>query len=236
MKYVHLLGGIVLAFVISVPVAYGQTQAGYRNFELGAPVSSVSTAAKSDAANIRTIHERPALIQDLEWRTPYSPVGPSTNGTDPVEQVDFSFYNDQLYKMVITYDHLRTTGMNDTDMVQGISEMYGAPLKPSARKTAAAARADQAEDGMSLARWEGADQMVVLYRSSDSFGSTTARYWLIVTAPRLDALAQTASAHAIRLDDREAPQREAAQQKKDAADARAADEKARATNKAAFRP
>jgi hypothetical protein len=38
------------------------------------------------------------------------------------------------------------------------------------------------------------------------------------------------------LDDREAPQREAARQKQDADDRRAAEEKARSTNKAIFRP
>ena len=236
MKNLHVLGGILTAVVFSVPAAHGQSLAGYRNFALGATVSSVSVAARTDVTRVKTIHERPALIQDLEWRAPYSPTSPLSDRSNAVEQIDFSFYNDQLYKLVITYDHVRTAGMNDADMVEGISAMYGAPMKPSARKTAAAATADAAEVGTPIARWEGADQLVVLYRSSDFFRPTTGRYWLIVTAPRLDALARSASAQAIRLDDREAPQREAAQQKKDAADAVAAEEKARATNKAAFQP
>ena len=237
MKNVHALAGVLFAFVISSPAAYGQAQSGYRGYELGATVSSVSTAAKSEAADVKTIHARPALIQDLEWRAPYSPQ-PSTSATDPVEQIDFSFYNDQLYQMVITYDHLKTAGMNDADVVDGISAAYGVPLlKTSPRKGAATTdRSDAAEDGMTLARWESADQVVILYRSTSFFASSTARYWLTVTSPRLGALARTASNEAVRLDDREAPQREAAQQKKDAAAARAADEKARVVNKAAFRP
>lgn len=55
-------------------------------------------------------------------------------------------------------------------------------------------------------------------------------------SPKLEALARTASAQAIRLDDREAPQRELARQKKEVAESRASEEKTRLVNKAAFRP
>ena len=57
-----------------------------------------------------------------------------------------------------------------------------------------------------------------------------------MTSPRLDALARTADAQAIRLDELEAPRREIARQKKETEDARASQDKARLANKAAFRP
>jgi hypothetical protein len=57
-----------------------------------------------------------------------------------------------------------------------------------------------------------------------------------VTSTALDALARSATVLAIGLDQREAPQRAIAQQKKDDEDARTSQEKARVTNKAAFRP
>ena len=41
--------------------------------------------------------------------------------TDPVKQIVFSFYNDQLSKMVVDYDHERTAGMTDADLVDAIS-------------------------------------------------------------------------------------------------------------------
>ena len=231
MKNVRVVIACVL--VIATHAAYGQTGSGYRNFVLGSSVASVSAEAKSDAASVKTIHERPALIQDLEWRPSFaSDAAPR----DPVEQLDFRFYDDQLYEIVITYDQQRTAGMRNADMVDAISTTYGNSLKPLARKPATGARSDEAEDGTSIARWSGADQTVVLFRSSDFFASSTPRYWLIVTSPRLDALARTASAQAIRMEEREAPQREAAKQQADAAAARAAEEKARAANKAAFRP
>jgi hypothetical protein len=71
---------------------------------------------------------------------------------------------------------------------------------------------------------------VVLYRSYSS------NFRIIVASPRLEALARTAGIEAIRLDDREAPKREVARQKKETDDLRASQEKARLANKAAFRP
>jgi hypothetical protein len=59
---------------------------------------------------------------------------------------------------------------------------------------------------------------------------------MTVTSLRLDALASTAEAEAVRLDERDAPKRELARQKKEADDKRAAQEKARLQNKALFRP
>ena len=87
------------------------------------------------------------------------------------------------------------------------------------------------ESGTRVARWGDADYSVVLYRSSYASG-----FRMIVTSVRLDALARTAEAEAVRLDERDAPRREIARQKKEADDKRAAQEKARLANKAGFRP
>ena len=59
---------------------------------------------------------------------------------------------------------------------------------------------------------------------------------LVVALTRLETLARTATAAAVRLDTDEAPQREIDRQKRAAADAAAAQEKAKAENKAQFRP
>ena len=82
-----------------------------------------------------------------------------------------------------------------------------------------------------VARWGDADYSVVLYRSSYRSGLR-----LFVASRRLEALARTAAAEAARLDEREAPQREIARQKKETEDIRASEEKARLANKAVFRP
>jgi hypothetical protein len=106
-------------------------------------------------------------------------------------------------------------------------------LQPGVRTSTgrgAASRIEE-ESGTPIARWGGAEYAVVLYRAAYASG-----FRIIVTSPRLEALARTAAAAAMRLDEREAPQREIARQKKEAEDTRASHAKARLANKAAFRP
>ncbi len=59
---------------------------------------------------------------------------------------------------------------------------------------------------------------------------------MIVTDTALDTLAQKATIQAVRLDDREAPQREVARMKKEQDENRATAEKARIANKKVFKP
>jgi hypothetical protein len=120
--------------------------------------------------------------------------------------------------------------MTDADLIDAISVDYGPRVKPGARTGRGPLTRVEEESGTLVARWAGADYAVALYRGYSS------DVRLIVTSPRLDALARTADAQAIRLDDREAPQREIARQKKETADTRASQEKSRVANKAAFRP
>ena len=133
--------------------------------------------------------------------------------------------------LVVDYDRDRTAGMTDVDMIEAISTTYGPPSKTPVKNTGAVISRVEADSGTPVARWGDADYSVVLYR-----GSYRSAFRLIVTSPRLEALTRTADAQAILLDEREAPQREIVRQKKEAEDARVAEEKARTVNKAAFRP
>jgi len=208
-----------------------QGRAQYRDFQLGGDLASVATLAGVAASTAKVIHQRPALMQDLEWRPAHWMSESISAQSDPVQQVTFSFYSDQLFRVMVDYDRQRTDGMTDADMIEAISQTYGPPLKAVAKRTSAAVASLDAESGPPISLWEGADYAVALYRSSYS---TTFR--MIVTMPRLDALARTADAQSLRLDAREAPQREIARQKKEVDDARATQEKARVANKATFRP
>jgi hypothetical protein len=222
---------LALGLALSTHSLQGQARPGYRNFHLGDGLLSVSALSGVAASEARTIHVRPAVMQELEWRLPYFVRGTTARQNDPVEQVVFSFYNDQLFRLVVTYDRQRTEGMTDGDMIEAISESYGSPLQARRKKTPAVALQIELESGTPIARWGDADYSVVLYRSSYA-----SEFRMIVTSPRLEALARTADAQAIRLDEREAPQREIARQKKDVEDTRVSQEKARIANKAAFRP
>ena len=220
-----------VGFVLVTHSLQSQGRSRYRDFQLGGDLPSISALTGVAASEARTIHLRPAMMQELAWRRPYSTSGTTPAQTDAVQQIVFSFYNDQLSKMVVDYDHDRTAGMTDADLIDAISTEYGPQLKPGVRTGRGVASQVEEESGTPVARWGDPDYSVVLYRSSYASG-----FRIIVTSPRLEALARTAGAQAARLDEREAPRREIARQKKETEDARASQEKARLANKAAFRP
>jgi hypothetical protein len=230
MIMVRRLGIASLGFVMSTQLLNGQSAPHYREFQLGADLASVSALAGVAVSAAKVIHERPAVMQDLEWRPPHSLLGTTAPPPDPVQQIVFSFYKDQLFRLVIDYYQNRTEGMTDADMIEAISSTYGSISKASLRTRVPSSQVAQ-ESGTSVARWGDADYSVVLYRSSYASG-----FRMIVTSPRLESLARTAEARALRLDELDAPKREIARQKKEADDTRAAQEKARLANKAAFRP
>jgi len=219
-----------LGFVLCTQLLSGQSRPHYREFELGGDLASVSALAGVAVSETKIIHQRPALIQDLQWRPPYAATSPTAPSPDPVQQIMFSFYNDQLFRLVIDYDRNRTEGMTDGDMIEAISSAYGSISKKPQKSRVASAHVAE-ESGTRVARWGDADYSVVLYRSSYASG-----FRMIVTSVRLDALARTAEAQAVRLDERDAPRREITRQKKEADETRAAQEKARLANKAGFRP
>ncbi len=216
---------VALSLLVVMP-AYAQSQPGYRDYQLGADLASTAGLAGVAASDATTIHTRPAVMQELRWQRPYS------TKDDAVQQIVFSFYNDQLSRMVVDYDHDRTAGMTDADLIEALSAPYGPPVKSTVKNRPVAMSQVEQESGTILARWGSPEFSVALYRSS-AYGSG---FRIIVTSPRLEALARAATAKASQLDEREAPQREIERQKKDADDARAAQAKARLANKAAFRP
>lgn len=219
----------VLGAVLVASAVRGQTGAHYRDFQLGGDIASVAALTGAAASDAKTVHVRPAMLQELEWRRPYTLSGGTL--ADPVQQIGFSFYNDQLFRLVVDYDRDRTEGMTDADMVDAISTMYGTPVKPMAGATRAPWSTIDAESGTKIAGWGNDEYTAVLYRSSYASG-----FRMVVTSVRLNTLARTAETQARRLDERDAPQRERARQKEEAEQTRASKEKARLANKAAFKP
>jgi hypothetical protein len=82
-----------------------------------------------------------------------------------------------------------------------------------------------------MAHWEDAQSEVDLFHPS--YAST---FGLVVLSKRLDALAQSASVEAVRLDEQEAPKRAIDRKQKQEDDDQARQQKARLVNKAIFRP
>jgi hypothetical protein len=222
---------VCFGIVCSPGALAGQGPTQYREFALGSGLASVSDLAGVSASRAKTIHQRPAVLQDLEWRPSRWNLGATAESTDPAEQIVFSFYNDQLFRVVVDYRYDRTEGMTDADMIEAISAAYGTPVQriPGAVRVASQL---EAESGSAVARWGEVQHTVVLYRTS----SYREVFRLIVTEPALDDLARKATVEAVRLDEQDAPRREIARQKKERDDSRAAAEKARTANKGGFRP
>jgi hypothetical protein len=231
LKQVFGITGIAL--LLSAAALSGQTKPHYRDFMLGSDLLSVSSQVKTSAADVRIVHQRPALIQDLQWRAPYFVTDSNQPRKDPVQQITFSFYNDQLYRMAIDYDRQRIEGMTDADVIAALTDVYGAATTPTpkSKTTSTFASSIDVASGTPISQWGNAEYSVVLFRSSFSSG-----YQVVVTSTPLEALARSADAEAARLDEREAPLREIARQKQEADTAHASQEKARAANKATFRP
>ncbi len=225
----RFLGFSLQSDPLSAPLIYAQDLSRYRQFQFGMNLLAVAKQAEMQPSEARVIHQRPAVIQELEWRPQrslaYSPQA------DPVQEVLFSFYNGELSRMVVNYDQIRTEGLTDEDMVEAISARYGTATRPAAKIILFSSFQVYNDSEKVIARWEDSQYSFNLFRSyyQPTFG-------MLVFSKRLDPLARAAIAEAIRLDDQEAPQREMERQKKQDEENRAEQEKARPVNKAAFRP
>ena len=89
-------------------------------------------SAWREASEHRCDHQEEPLdgINDLGYGVPRAPTAVPT---DPVQHIVFSFYADQLFKLVVDDDRDRTEGMTDADMVEAISTRYGSPVTPLPR-------------------------------------------------------------------------------------------------------
>jgi len=226
----RVLALVAFGVVLSGPALDAQDLSRYREFELGSSVSSVVTMSSARAAEVKVVHRRPAMIQELVWRPRFVVRSPGVTA-DPVREVAFSFHNERLFRIVVTYERDRTEGLTNQDLIDALSATYGIPMIPSARRADPAARRGEVDESVTVAQWANADHRLTLSR-----GTYPMLFRLEFISKNLDELAQAAAIEATRLDDREAPQREADRLKTETADALAAQEKARLANKATFRP
>ena len=197
----------------------------YRTFEFGSDLATIAKRAAVDASQAKVIHSRPALIQDLEWRP--QPLGASSQ-TESVQEVVFSFYGGELFRIKVDYDRYQTEGLTVDDFVDAISTTYGPATKPTAlANVAPGSYGDQEEI---VAQWQDSQYRFDLIRIS--YGPT---FRLVGVMKKLEASAQAATLEAKRLDDQEAPQRDAARLAGEAEAAKTKLEKARLVNKPKFR-
>ncbi len=206
------------------PMLRAQELANYRNFSLGTNLAAVLQHTDQKLADVKLIHERPALIQELTWWPPSPPGTPFRS--DTVEQILFSFDNGELYKISATYDRGATEGLTAADMIKAISAKYGPPTNV-APDADAPVTPQYNPKGKPVASWEDLQYSCQLMRSSFTDG-----FELVIYSKRLNAEAEVSIADAAKLEELEGPKREAERLKKATIDLEATREK----NQKSFRP
>jgi hypothetical protein len=215
-----------IALLVVAPLLNAQTAdlSKYRDFSIGTSLTSVLNHTGQKLDEVTALSERPALLQQLTWWPATLPGTPIRK--DPVEQIVFSFSNNALYKISVTYDRTATEGLTTDDMIESLSAKYGSP-GIVAPKTAQNPNDRYAARRESVAVWEDAQYASSLVRSS--FSDT---FELAIISKRLNAEAEIAIVEAAKLDEQERPQRDAERQKKETTDL----ELTRQKNQKSFRP
>jgi len=199
----------------------------YRGFTFGAGVAAIAKHAGLKPTDAKVIHQRPAVIQELEWQL-RPQVLEGSPAPDPVREGLLCFLDGKLYRMVITYDRYRIEGMTAEDLIDAISLTYGAAVRPG---TEIAFRSNYADVAKVLARWQDAEYAYDLVRTGDR-----SSFALVLYSKQQDTLARAAILEASRLDALDAPSRALEAEKKRVEDERLALEASRAVNRPNFRP
>jgi hypothetical protein len=70
MRTLHPVAACAFALTIAGQPVDAQDLSRYRAFALGASVAAVSAQTGVASSEATVLHQRPALLQDLEWRPP----------------------------------------------------------------------------------------------------------------------------------------------------------------------
>lgn len=222
--------------VLVTPMVYSQDLSKYREFQLGSKLAVIAKQVNMKPSEARVTHQRPAIIQELEWQSPIV-LAPASRA-DSVKSLLFSFYNGELFRIVVTYDLTRTEGMTAEDIIEAVSAKYGPATKPTAEILLSSTsiysdgeKTISSQREKVLARWEDEQYSLNVIQSfyQSNFG-------LVVYSKQRDVSARAAIAEAIRLDEQEAPRRREERQKGQDAERNAQQSKARQANKVPFRP
>jgi len=224
MKIIRSVGISVVMILLSAHLVRGQDLSKYRDFSLGMSLVELSSQVNLRPLQTKLVQKHPAVIQELTcW--PGGSSDPSRQ-KDSIWQIFFSFYNGELFRILVTYDQDATHGLTAEDMVQAISTKYGTPTRPVGEISFPTNELNRSTEKV-IARWEDSQYSIDLVHSRflNSFA-------LFMFSKRLDAQVEAAIAKSIKLEEQEVPQKEIDRQKKETDDLEAARQK----NRKIFRP
>src|SRR6266853_3047064 len=186
MKMMCSLVSPLVMILLSAQCIHGQDLSKYQNFSFGMRLADLSKQLDQKPAEAKLIHERPAGIQELTW---WPPLASGTRLAEPVRQILFSFYDGELYRILVTYDRYVTEGLTADAMVRTMSAKYGTATRPTGEISFPTN--ETGEYGTTekvIVRWEDSRYSFNLFRSpqSKTFG-------LVMFSKRLDAQARLRS-------------------------------------------
>lgn len=222
---------LLLMLVCAVPLALPGIAAApeftrYRDITLGDGAAAVVERLKVPMSDLKVVHERPTLVQQLTWR-PHRFVSGTTVEPDPLSEMVLTFHLGRLAHIAVVYDRDRTAGLTDADLHEVFAKAYGtSQLLPTPRAPARSTTEPEV-----VGRWGDDDTLVLLWRES-----YPSRIKLTIASIAADRVMQAAIGDGVRLDATEAPSRELARRAAEEEALRLRNEKLRRDNKAGFKP
>ena len=142
------------AAIVFCPLgAASQDLSRYRDAVFGSTVTSVAAVTRTGPDAVKVVHQRPSLIQELRWRPQYA-LGRPAGSIDPVQEVTFRFYEDQLFAITVVYEARLVDGMTNADIIEAVSAVYGpATLTAAASRGPALAPAGAINASTAIATW-----------------------------------------------------------------------------------
>jgi hypothetical protein len=213
---------------LALPVASAESVfSRYRGVTLGDSVQVVVDHLKAAISDVKVIHARPTLVQQLSWR-PRQFVSGASVEPDPLGEMLLTFHLGRLARIAVIYDRNRTEGLTNTDLHDALSGVYGTSMLLS---TPMGITIALPADLQTVGRWGDSETLVLLWREA-----YPDRVRLTITSIDADLAMQEAIVESVRLETSEAPARDLARRTAETAALRSRGENVRRDNKAAFKP
>jgi len=222
------LDGWLQAAPVSAPAMAGRDLSRYRDFQFGESLPATAKQVGLAVSDAKMLHKRPAVMQQLEW--PIWLSSGSLPQADSVKTMLFSFYNGELFRIVVDYNRDETEGLSTEDMIEAISARYGIATRLAGTEITFPSNFVDSDTETVIARWENAQYSFNLYRST-----SPPTYGMMAFSKKVDILARAATMEALRLDALDAPPQEIRRQQNEDEKNREALQKARGVNKPNFR-
>ena len=151
MKIIRRVGVSLVMILLSAAMIPGQDLSKYRHFSLGMSLPELSNQVDLRPLQAKLIQKHPAVIQELtRWPSKSSD---DSLQADSVWHIFFSFYNGELFRILVTYDLDATRGLTVEDMVQAMSTKYGTATRPDVEISFPTNELYRSTEQV-LARWE----------------------------------------------------------------------------------